>query len=376
MGFLVGMKIYTLDWYLKYNLSYSEAAKKLREQGIGLVLAQSKYLPMADTAVKSEAPPEQQKRLDAYDDRLFREALAEEGVEYWAACNLFFDPRTMERHGNVSVDDLGRTAKVVDWYIGACPTCDDYVEDKIQAIEGAIEALRPDGVFLAFCRFPGFWETWLPDTRREDWREYCFCPRCLARFQDATGVAVSPRAGQSPGQWIMQNAQEQWVEWKGDVIRDIIAGIKGRANKIRPGTRIMLNSLPLDTAHFGQASREVFGQDWRKLAEVVDVFEVMTYHQILKRPVEWIASAGAEIKQATNRKVVCTIQAKGMYLQGMHAGKGRQLSVSPEEFGSALRSVKGAGLDGAIVFLWTDFLEQVLVGNDPRRVDMIRALTI
>ncbi|MDI7247259.1 MAG: hypothetical protein QME92_07285 [Bacillota bacterium] len=369
------MKIYTLDWYLKYNLDYVEAAKKLKEQGIGLVLAQSKYLPMADTAVKSEVPPELQERLDSYDDRLFRKALAEEGIEYWAACNMFFDPRVMEKHGNVSVDDLGRTAEVLDWYIGACPTCDGYVEDKIQAIEGAIEELRPDGVFLGFCRFPGFWEIWLPETLREGWREYCFCPRCLAQFQDATGVTTNSWGEQKPGQWIRQNAYEQWVDWKGSVIRDIIKRVKERANRIRPGTRIMLNSLPLDTTHFGQAAREVFGQDWRKLAEVVDVFEVMTYHQILKRPVEWIAGVGSEIKQVTNRTVLCTVQAKSMYLQGMHEGKGRQLSISPDEFGAALRSVKDAGLDGAVVFLWTDFLEQVLVNNDPRRIDMIRALT-
>ena len=41
--------------------------------------------------------------------------------------------------------------------------------------------------------------------------------------------------------------------------------------------------LPFFLAEFDNAVEEVFGKSVSRLAEVADVFEVMTYHQILKR---------------------------------------------------------------------------------------------
>ena len=79
--FEVGMKVYSNDWYLKYNLSYEEAARTLKDWGVSFVLAQSRTLPMVDTAVKSEVPPELAERYSTYDDRKFRDALAKEGIE-------------------------------------------------------------------------------------------------------------------------------------------------------------------------------------------------------------------------------------------------------------------------------------------------------
>ena len=48
------MKVYDNDWFLKYHFSYSEVAKILKDWGVNLILTQSKYIPMPDTAVKSE----------------------------------------------------------------------------------------------------------------------------------------------------------------------------------------------------------------------------------------------------------------------------------------------------------------------------------
>ena len=94
----VGMKVYSNDWYLKYNLSYEDAARMLADWGVTFVLAQSRVLPMADMAVKSEVPPELADRFAAYDDRKFRDALGREGIEYWAASLMFFDPQALKTH--------------------------------------------------------------------------------------------------------------------------------------------------------------------------------------------------------------------------------------------------------------------------------------
>jgi len=118
----------------------------------------------------------------------------------------------------------------------------------------------------------------------------------------------------------------------------------------------------------------VFGQRFEWLAEVVDVFEVMAYHQILKRPPEWPAAIGSEVKARSRRATVCTLQAAPLYLDGMHAREGRPGTLPAEEFAKASRAVARSGVDGQVFFLWTDFLRQAIERNDWSRVDVIRGL--
>ena len=101
---------------------------------------------------------------------------------------------------------------------------------------------------------------------------------------------------------------------------------------------------------------EVFGQDIARLSEVVDVFEVMSYHQILRRDAEWPAAIGANIKQRTTRRVVCTLQAKALYLEGMHANGGRSPQVSADEFARAVEALEESSVDGMCVFTFSDLL--------------------
>ena len=50
----VGMKIYDNVWYLRHRLEPEEAADILAGMGVTYVMAQSKTLPMQDTAIESE----------------------------------------------------------------------------------------------------------------------------------------------------------------------------------------------------------------------------------------------------------------------------------------------------------------------------------
>ncbi|HEY6102805.1 MAG TPA: hypothetical protein VI007_06220 [bacterium] len=369
---LGGVKVYSLDWHLRYGLDYAGAADLLASQGMDLVIAQNRYLPMADSAVRS-APSDVPQ---SYDDRQFVEALRARGMQYYAACNLFFDPETLARHPDaLAVDASGRVAQPVDWYIATCPTHEDYFADKLQQLETAVRELRSDGVFLGFTRFPGFWEQWLPQTSRGDWSEYCFCPRCVRLFGASTGVRVPEGPGELPGSWIRAHAYAGYVEWKTDVITARLREIKNALRRIHPPVRIMLNTLPLGPADFGGAGREVFGQDWAKLREVVDLFEVMAYHQILGREVSWINRITREVKTAVDRPVLVTVQAKPFYLEGMHAGRGRSPVIPVEEFARALDAARDGGADGIVVFTWSDLLRQVLAEQDTRFVNAVRRVT-
>ena len=157
-SFQVGMKIYDNDWFLKYNLSYKDAARCLKDWGVTFVLAQSKFLSMPDNAVKSEILPELADRYAIYNDLKFRAALAQRGIAYWPTVCMFFDPPAIEAdHSLRPVGSDGRPMEQIDWYIGIAPSREDFIGRQIAAIEHAVKALEPDGVFLSFMRWPGFW---------------------------------------------------------------------------------------------------------------------------------------------------------------------------------------------------------------------------
>jgi hypothetical protein len=368
----VGVKIYSTDWYLAHGYDYDEAAELLSDQGFTFVIAQNRYLPMADSAVKSEVTVDQAGRYQHYDDRDFARAVQARGIEYWAACNMFFDTDTLARHpGALPVDATGSPAKMVDWYLGTCPTHEAYLLEKLGQLEEAARILQPDGVFLGFTRFPGFWELWLPGDKRSDFPEYCFCDRCVELFATKTGTPVPYDAPAARAAWIRREAYSDFVSWKGDVIRDVIARVRDVVRRHQSGARIMLNTIPFRRDDFEGAGREVFAQDWRKLAEVVDVFELMTYHQILARDTDWIRSVAEDFAATVDRAAVCTIQAEPLYLDGMHAGRGRSASIPVDEFARAVAAVRDSPAEGVVVFTWSDFLRQVQTG-DKRRIDVLR----
>lgn len=354
--FLLGMKVYSLEWYWKYELDYEQAAAELKSLGVNYVMTMSSHLPMYDSAVNSEIPDDKKALLARYDDHAFRKALRQAGIEYYGASNFFFDPPTMYRHGNIPVDDRGERARQIDWYIGGCPTDDGYVHERSAQILSAAQALQMDGVFLGFMRYPGFWELWLPGTKAEKWREYCFCERCLEKFQAYSGVSVPH--DEAAGKWIRNNAYREWVDFKTATIAGIVAKIRREVKRIKPDTRVILNTVPFDKAHYGESGREIFAQDPVRLAESVDLFEVMAYHQMLGQPHSWIDQTGGYFKNETGKQVVCTVQVKPYYLSGMHAGKGRAEKITPKEFEQTLSAIRKSGIDGIAVFSWSDLLEQ------------------
>ncbi|MBB3977712.1 hypothetical protein GGQ64_002918 [Rhizobium azooxidifex] len=126
---------------------------------------------------------------------------------------------------------------------------------------------------------------------------------------------------------------------------------------IKGGLQYSINTLPFFRSDFGNAVEEVFGQNAAMLASVVDVFEVMAYHQILGRSENWPAEVATDIINRSGQKAICTLQAKALYLEGMHAGRGRSFDISAPEFALALAAMEQSPVEGACVFTFTDLLD-------------------
>jgi hypothetical protein len=159
-----------------------------------------------------------------------------------------------------------------------------------------------------------------------------------------------------------------------DCVTGVVRQVKAACQEIAPTVKIMLNTLPFPVTDFDNAREKVFGQHIESLAEVVDVFEVMTYHQILNRSTNWISEVGQEVKTRSGQTTICTLQARSLYLEGMYTQDHRSPALDAEEFAEAVATVKDAALDGIVVFVWSDLLKAAFEQGDTRRIDAIHAV--
>ena len=83
--------------------------------------------------------------------------------------------------------------------------------------------------------------------------------------------------------WIKENLNNEWISWKCRIVQNVISDIKSELRKIKPDLKIMLNTVPFGKNDYNNAQDKIFGQNFELLSGIVDTFEVMTYHQILKR---------------------------------------------------------------------------------------------
>ena len=369
----VGMKIYDNVWYIKYRLEPEQAADILAGMGVTYVMAQGRLLPMQDTAINSEVSAEDAARLATLDDRKFRDALVARGIAYFASLNIGFDPHFIAAHPQLlPIDQFGKREEKVDWYIGLPPDREANIDHKATMLEAAVRALEPDGVHLGFIRWPGFWEIWLPDVARRDMPDYCYGAETLARFNAATGNTVPTGDPVAAAHLIAANHREQWRDWKCSVTDHAVGTIRKRVAAIKPDIKIAINTLPFFNDDFENAGEEVFGQSPSRLPEVADVFEVMAYHQILARDAAWPAAIGADIKRRSGSTTVCTIQGSALYLESMHANRGRKLTISTDEFIDIVDRIERTDVDGLCVFTFTDFLEMRGNADGQRRIDRLK----
>jgi hypothetical protein len=368
MNGIVAVKNYGFEWYLRYGLSEAQAAEAMVRHGIDWVAVQNLRDPLPTTAVIQEMPG------PPYEDRRFRDALRARGLKVFEATAVLFRPDAYEVHPDLRpVDARGRRMERFGWYVGLCPTSPAYLAERAAVIEEVASTLQPDGVFLSFIRFPGFWELWMPETRRDDLVEYCFCDRCLARFSTETGndLPEGPIAARSA--IVLHELRDAWTAWKCGVIAGVIGTLRSAAERGRPGAEVLINGVALGRADYGNAVSEVLGQCPESIGEVADHIELMFYHQIMRRdPAAWIAQLTPEVRARTSMTLLACLQGKPDYLTPLYAVGRRHATIPFEEYLGALRAVAASPADGVMVYHWVDFLENELAG-DGRMVEALRA---
>ncbi|MEW5815800.1 MAG: hypothetical protein AB1798_10465 [Spirochaetota bacterium] len=374
MNRIVGMKNYGQEWYTTFKLEYNQAVEMLTRQGVDLVVIQNLLDPLPSSMVAQEIPLKQKKRFSEYRDEAFRESLRAKGIKYYEATALFFDPREYAIEPNLRpVGSDGCVMEPYGWYVGLCPTNPQYLKKRIAKVEEVTERYKPDGLFLGWIRYPGFWELWMPETYRAGITEYCFCNRCLERFQEETGLTVPEGPTAMKAAYIQHELRLSWTDWKCRIIADVVGQIKRAGQRYRPDISIMINTLPFTRSDYGNVMEEVTAQSLELLAGHADSFELMLYHQILRRdPVEFIKKVTEEAEARTTRILLATLQTKADYLQDIYKAGRRKQEIPFEEHLAALRAVAASPADGVMVYHWKDYLEAEAKG-DRRMSGALRA---
>ncbi len=370
------MKIYDLQWFTTFGMSYDEAAEALAADGIDTALTQNRIDPLPSSGVDQASYLRAfRDRLGEYDDAAWLDALRRRGLKVLETTALLFDPVALQRFPSARpVNALGEPDYGTDWYTGVCPTDDAYLDWKIGLLGHVARELRPDGLFLQFTRYPGFWEnwTWHPDYVFTGADRYCFCDRCRALFAQSEHIEL-PAGPIAASAAILAHHREAWNRWRSARIVEIIARIRREA----AGQRIMLNTLPFPPSDFGgdDVRTEFAAQDLAMLSPMVDRFELMTYLQILNRPISWIRTVvdAARAELPSQNEIVCTLQVNPLYLDGLHASRRRRPTVTADEIASAARTTLDAGVDGLVFYHWTDLLADEAEGGRKRQV--VRTIT-
>jgi hypothetical protein len=368
MNDIVAVKNYGFEWYLRYGLSEADAAAAMVRHGVDWVAVQNLRDPLPTTAVIQELPG------PPYDDRRFREALRSAGLKVFEATAVFFRPEAYATHADLRpVDAAGHVMERFGWYVGLCPSSTDYLTERAAVMEEVVATLEPDGVFLSFIRFPGFWELWMPETPREAIAEYCFCDRCLARFSETTGHDLGVGTTAQRSALVLNELRNEWTAWKCGVIAGVIQTLGDAARRVRPGVEVLINGIALGRQDYDNAVSEVLGQSPESIGETADHIELMFYHQIMRRdPGEWISSLTREVRSRTDMTLLACIQGKPDYLDELYAPGRRRPNIEFDEYVAAFRAVAASPADGVMVYHWVDFLENELSG-DGRMVEALRA---
>jgi hypothetical protein len=375
------MKVYDLQWFTTYGMSPGQAAVALRDDGINTVLTQNFIDPLPGSGVDQSAYlTGTEQRLSEYRDQDWVNALHEAGLAVLQTTATFFDPAALEQFPDARpINALGVPDRGFDWYIGICPTHQGYLDWKIARLQRVIAELKPDGLFLQFTRFPGFWENWAwdPDYVFTEADQFCFCDRCRTLFAEEMDIALANGDIRHQAREILERHGEIWTDWRSQKLVEAIERIVGASGVRSRNLAVMLNTLPFPASDFGgiDVRKTIVAQHLPLLADVVDRFELMTYLQILNRPVSWIEPAIADARRqlADESEVVCTLQVAPLYTTGVHAERGRSPEVTAEELEAAGRTALDAGADGLVFYHWTDFLEDEAAGG--RKRDVLRKLT-
>ncbi len=213
--------------------------------------------------------------------------LKKQGAKVFAEFNSMHDAAYLKDHPDAApVGSDGLPCPPPDGWQGICPTHPGYREARMTAFRRTLQDFEIDGIWLDYHHAHASWEQAepkLPDT--------CFCPRCLARFEQDTGIDLPDRPTPELARSLLGPLHEQWTNWRCGVFTDWVREFRSILDEVRPGALLGTFHCPWSDDDRDGALRSKLAIDLKAQAEYLDVFSPMPYHARFGHPTDpaWIS---------------------------------------------------------------------------------------
>ncbi|MDD8015725.1 MAG: hypothetical protein PHX45_08530 [Acidobacteriota bacterium] len=275
----------------------------------------------------------------------FRGLAEKSGVSVFIIFPVFHDPGELSRQPGLSaITASGQIAREA-WVQFACPTRRDYLTRKVELAGKLVRECRPEGLSLDFVRYFVFWEMVHPERKLDSLPNSCFCPSCLAEFQEAAKIRLPTGPADIPASaaWIIANHLQEWADWKCRIIAGAVKELADEARKIKPDIKINVHTVPWRKGDMEGAIRIIAGQDLAMIAPFADYLSPMCYHHMVMRPPAWVHSVVEDADVCARGRILPSIQVDKAYIDA-------ELTVS--DFKEALIEALKPPSRGVVFWSW------------------------
>ena len=200
--------------------------------------------------------------------------LRAQGVQIYAEFNTLHVADYVKTHPDAApIGADGLVSPPPNGWQGVCPTHNGYRTQRMQAFRTLLTQWAIDGVWLDYHHAHASWEQAepeMPDT--------CFCARCLAQFQKATGITLPAASTRERAAHLLSRHREAWVGWRLGVFTDWVREFDAIRDAVRPTALLGTFHNPWSDTDHGGARLETLAIDLRAQAAYIDVFSPMPYH--------------------------------------------------------------------------------------------------
>lgn len=221
-------------------------------------------------------------------------------------------------------------------YGGVCPSHAAWRRERLNRIEAIVNRSAddiPDGLWLDFIRYPGFWETPRPYIQ-----DTCYCPRCVNGFLDFMKIQGKKfENARQAADWIKSNHPYEWMIWKKNLIDSFVKDAREILNRLPEGRRPLLGLfiVPWTRGERGNAIHRYLAQDAFALSRHADIISPMVYHKMCNRPSSWVGFMTRYYKETACSQVWPIVQSK---------------DCDPETFQKSIQSAGKADADGILIY--------------------------
>ncbi|SHJ49767.1 hypothetical protein SAMN05444280_12117 [Tangfeifania diversioriginum] len=264
-----------------------------------------------------------------------------EGMKVYAEFATLNGKNYVEKHPEAwAINEKGEKVEAASWFIGVCPTEPGFREYRFNQLRVLLSDFDLDGIWMDYVHWHAQFEE--PDPILP---ETCFCDHCLASFSKNNGIEIPKGNTPEKAAWILKNRDQEWRDWRCQVILDWTLEIRSIINELKPDALLGLYHCPWTDEEFDGARRRILGLDYDLLREHFDVFSPMVYHARMGRQPEWVEEninwfcKRMNIEKETSPKVWPIVQAYN-----------NPYTISAEEFETVLTGGMTGCSEGVMMF--------------------------